>query len=253
VRKSASADVDEGSLGATVDLQTARPLDFKGFTATASLQGSLQRPVGSTDPRAAFLWQHLRRAATGGVVLGRLLQAQAVRGGLQHRALGQRRLVGRLVRPHRRHRQPEQLHRHHLRPGGTGRATIDRHARPPSPPTTRPAAAANFHPRLPRYGRLTHDQDRLGLTGSVQFKPAEGTLLTLDLLYAKLDATRQEDFLQAISFSRTAQPRVASRRPAWWTPPTAATAHLLYGRTTAWTFAPNRASTSYRPHSRSPR
>jgi iron complex outermembrane receptor protein len=41
----------------------------------------------------------------------------------------------------------------------------------------------------------------------VQFKPAEGTLLTLDLMYAKLDATRQEDFLQAISFSRSAQRR----------------------------------------------
>ena len=29
---------------------------------------------------------------------------------------------------------------------------------------------SNFHPRLPRYGRLTHDQDRIGLTGATQFK-----------------------------------------------------------------------------------
>ena len=64
--------------------------------------------------------------------------------------------------------------------------------------------AANFHPRLPRYGRLTHDQDRLGITTSVQWKPRDGTLLTGDLLYAKLEATRQEDFLQVLSFSRTA-------------------------------------------------
>ena len=27
-----------------------------------------------------------------------------------------------------------------------------------------------FHPRIPRYGRLTHDQDRLGLTTSFQFQ-----------------------------------------------------------------------------------
>ena len=37
VRKSSSADVDEGSLGATVDLQTSRPFDFKKFTATGSV------------------------------------------------------------------------------------------------------------------------------------------------------------------------------------------------------------------------
>ncbi len=64
--------------------------------------------------------------------------------------------------------------------------------------------ANNFHPRLPRYGRLTHDQDRTGLTASFQIKPAPGTLVTADLLYSKLKATRQEDFLEAISFSRTA-------------------------------------------------
>ncbi len=31
VRKTSSAEVDEGSLGATIDLFTARPLNFEGF------------------------------------------------------------------------------------------------------------------------------------------------------------------------------------------------------------------------------
>ncbi len=35
VRKTASADVEEGSLGATVDLRTGRPFDYDGFTASA--------------------------------------------------------------------------------------------------------------------------------------------------------------------------------------------------------------------------
>src|SRR5580765_495611 len=39
VRKSSSADVDEGSLGATVELRTARPFDFKGFKTSASIEG----------------------------------------------------------------------------------------------------------------------------------------------------------------------------------------------------------------------
>ncbi|OYW78774.1 MAG: TonB-dependent receptor, partial [Asticcacaulis sp. 32-58-5] len=38
VRKSMSAETEEGSLGATVDLQTARPFDYKGFTMATSLQ-----------------------------------------------------------------------------------------------------------------------------------------------------------------------------------------------------------------------
>ena len=55
VRKSSQADVDEGSLGATVDLQTARPFDFPGFKAMATASGRYNDLSGSTDPRAAFL------------------------------------------------------------------------------------------------------------------------------------------------------------------------------------------------------
>src|SRR5205814_7550841 len=62
----------------------------------------------------------------------------------------------------------------------------------------------NFHPRLPRYGLLTHEQDRTGVTAAFQFRPMIGTLFTLDVLYSHLKGTRQEDFLEAISFSRTA-------------------------------------------------
>ena len=65
-------------------------------------------------------------------------------------------------------------------------------------------AAGVFHPRLPRYGRLTHEQERTGVTGALQFQLGEFTTLSLDGMYANLDATREEDFLETISFSRTA-------------------------------------------------
>ena len=55
VRKTASADVEEGSLGATVDLRTARPFDYDGFTASANLQGSFNDAADATDPRVAGL------------------------------------------------------------------------------------------------------------------------------------------------------------------------------------------------------
>ncbi len=54
-RKTASADVEEGSLGATVDLRTARPFDFDGFTATGNLQGSFNDAAETTSPRFAGL------------------------------------------------------------------------------------------------------------------------------------------------------------------------------------------------------
>src|SRR5262245_32674730 len=56
VRKSSSADVDEGSLGATVDLRTARPFDFAGRKVSASLQGRYNDLARETDPRGAFLF-----------------------------------------------------------------------------------------------------------------------------------------------------------------------------------------------------
>jgi len=43
VRKTASADVEEGSLGATVDLNIARPFDFRKPTVSVSVQGSASR------------------------------------------------------------------------------------------------------------------------------------------------------------------------------------------------------------------
>jgi hypothetical protein len=55
VRKIASAEIEEGSLGATVDLQTARPFDSKGFTFAASTQLGWTDLAEHVDPRAAFL------------------------------------------------------------------------------------------------------------------------------------------------------------------------------------------------------
>ena len=55
VRKTASADVEEGSLGATVDLNTARPFDYDGFTLAANAQASYGSMSEKTDPRVSAL------------------------------------------------------------------------------------------------------------------------------------------------------------------------------------------------------
>jgi len=55
VRKTAAAETEEGSLGATVDLQATRPFDYDGFTMAASFQGGYNDLSESWSPRTAFL------------------------------------------------------------------------------------------------------------------------------------------------------------------------------------------------------
>ncbi|KPF48065.1 hypothetical protein IP87_12930 [beta proteobacterium AAP121] len=205
VRKSASADVEEGSLGATVDLQASRPFDFKKRTFSVSVKGRYNDVGRKTDPRVAFLAtdtffdRKLGVLVSGAYSKRNLLEEgfSTVRWDNGASSGGWCAPTG--VTP----ANPTNSTATTCGPAAQGVPRIT------GTPETIDAyntarSTSNFHPRLPRYGRLTHEQDRLGLTASLQFKPAEGTLLSLDMLYSKLEATRQEDFLQAISFSRSA-------------------------------------------------
>ena len=205
VRKSSSADVEEGSLGATVDLQASRPFDFKERTFTVSVKGRYNDVGGKTDPRVAFLASDTFFDRKLGVLISgayskrNLLEEgfSTVRWDNGPSSGGWCAPVG--VTP----ANPTTSTATTCGPAAQG---VPRVAGTADNIAAYNAASSvnNFHPRLPRYGRLTHDQNRLGLTAAIQLKPAEGTLLSLDVLYSKLEATRQEDFLQPISFSRTA-------------------------------------------------
>ena len=64
----------------------------------------------------------------------------------------------------------------------------------------------------------THEQERLGLTGSLQWQVNDANLINLDVLYSDFEAERDESFLEAFSFSRNAAQggkpatRIARRR-----------------------------------------
>jgi iron complex outermembrane recepter protein len=204
VRKSSSADVDEGSLGATVDLQTMRPFDLKGFNATVMAKGKYNDLAKKTDPRVGFMVSNTNADRTlGFLVSGAYSKRQVLEEGFSTVRWDNGPSSGGWCAPQGVTANPANSTATTCGPAAQG---------VPRLPASAAATAAyndaskaeNFVPRLPRYGRLTHDQDRLGLTASVQWRPARGSLLTFDMLYSKLDATRQEDFLEAISFSRTA-------------------------------------------------
>jgi len=204
VRKSSSADVDEGSLGATVDLQTTRPFDLKGFNAMVSVKEKYNDLSKTTDPRAAFLLSNTNADKTFGVLLsGAFSKRRSLEEGFSTVRWDNGPSSGGWCAPTGATANPSTSTATTCGPAAQG---VPRITGTPETLAAYNAArsANNFTPRLPRYGRLTHDQDRVGLTGSVQFKPAADTLLTLDLMYSKLKATRQEDFLEAISFSRSA-------------------------------------------------
>jgi iron complex outermembrane recepter protein len=173
-RKTASADVDEGSLGATVDLRTARPFDFKEFTMVAGLKAAYNDLGEDVDPRATFLVSDTFGDGQFGVLFS---AAYAERNLIEEGPSTVRWDLGSSV-------------------GGYN---------PMSTPTGITLAEANaaFHPRIPRYGRLTHEQTRLGLTTAFQWQPNDANLFNIDLLYSDFDAKREENFLEAFSFSRT--------------------------------------------------
>lgn len=182
VRKTASADVEEGSLGATVDLRTARPFDYDGFTFAASGQAGFNAMAEKADPRMAALISNTFADGTFGALLS---VAYSERQALEEGANTGRWANG---------------------PSNGGFAA--------SSPFAAARSADVYHPRFPRYVQMQHEQERLGVTGSLQWKPTDRTEISLDALYSKIDATRDEAYIEAISFSRNRDAATGAARRA---------------------------------------
>ncbi|GGY82557.1 TonB-dependent receptor [Pseudoduganella plicata] len=204
VRKSSSADVDEGSLGATVDLTTMRPFDLKGFNATITAKGKYNDLSEKTDPRVAFLLSNTFMDRKVGVLLsGAYSKRRVLEEGFSTVRWDNGPSAGGWCAPMGVANNPANSTATTCGPAAQGVARLP-FSQGAVDAYNAASAAGNYTPRIPRYGRLTHDQDRLGLTGSVQWRPMRGSLLTFDMLYSKLEASRAEDYLEAISFSRSA-------------------------------------------------
>lgn len=168
VRKSASAEIEEGSLGATVDLRTSLPFDYAGFTMAATGQAQYNDLSESTDPRAAFLISN-RWDLSGGGRFGALFSA---------------------AYSSREAREEGASTVRWAAFGGLNDANNSS-----SIPTATLNAA--FRPRLPRFDVYEHEQERLGLTGALQWSPSRDTTFTLSGLYSNFEGSRRETFLQS--------------------------------------------------------
>lgn len=176
VRKTASAETEEGSLGATVDLRTGRPFDYDGLTIAGGLQLGYNDLNEESDPRATFLISNTFADGKFGALLSvaytdRKLSddgASTVRWQTSGNAAGSFAAINPALY--------------------TG-------------PITTAQLNGAFRPRIPRLDKYEHDQQRIGVTASFQFAPSDATTISLDTLYAKFDAERNEIFLQAPVFS----------------------------------------------------
>jgi TonB-dependent receptor len=182
VRKSQSAETEEGSLGATVDLTTARPFDYGERVVAAGVQYGWNDLSKKWDPRGTLL---LSDTWLDGKLGALFSVAYAKRNTLEEGSS-----TGRWENPS-------------VPTNSAGCFETPGPCTNPSGPYSSVNSA--WHPRIPRYGRLTYDWERTGATAAIQFKPTDSTTFTLDGLFALLDGTRRENYLEVISFSRSGQ------------------------------------------------
>jgi iron complex outermembrane receptor protein len=204
VRKTSAADVEEGSLGATVDLRTSRPFDFAdGVTLAGNVQGSYNDLTEHTDPRAAVLFSNTFADRTFGVLASVAYSERQVHEE-GYTAVNVLRATedGGFCSPVGVAPQ---------NPATTPAKGTDALNCATGMPRTSTLAAYNsinsqnvFLPRLPRYVRQATDYERIGGTLSLQWAPTDRTTLSFDGLLGKFDVTRRDSFIAGLSFGRAA-------------------------------------------------
>ncbi len=219
VRKTPSADVEEGSLGATVDLSAPKPMEQKeDFVLSMTARGVYNELSKEVDPRASLLVskkfgdsgfgilgsiayqkRHIREVGYSAVDI---LSANANGGfcsplGAPINTAGQTaaQLAARGVT---------------ATDCSTGNArTSDAAAYQTIQDLRRDDLASTpgsgaFLPRLPRYLNSEQNQERIGGSLSFQFNPDDDTDISLDLLYSRFEVTRRDNYIAAVSFARNA-------------------------------------------------
>ena len=169
VRKTSSADIEEGGLGATLDLQTARPFDYDGFTIATSAQLGYNDRSDESDPRAAFQISNTFADDKFGALLS---LSWSERNTLDEGSSTVR------------WSDTENF-------GSVNGAVL------PAAAVAGHEVNTAFHPRLPRTDSYVQDTERFGVAGSLQFRPSDATSLDLDVLVSQADTTRDEAFIQA--------------------------------------------------------
>lgn len=183
VHKTAEASLDEGSLGAVVDLNTGNPLGGKsGFTVVGSAVATYNDLSENVRPRLAGLLSWKAPDGTFGVAVSAAYQKT------DNLSLGNNTVRWAQARFDSVDGNPCFFN------SNTGTTPVRNAGGFYQPSAACDRAALSFHPRIPRYGYILHDRERLGLTGSVQWEPSTETKLSLDALYSRFRENRVEKY-----------------------------------------------------------
>jgi len=190
VHKTSEGSVDEGSLGATIDLHSARPFDFKTDQFVFNSKADYNDLSKSTGPRLSFLGSSVNDDRTIGVLVSASYSSRKL-----------------LDEGYSTVRWDEAQV---LSTGGTSTKPLvgfgsvaGTNCQVYPLPTACAAADSSFHPRFPRYDQYLEDQDRLGLSFALQFKPNENHESDLDVLHSYWGGHREERYIEAPGFSGT--------------------------------------------------
>jgi iron complex outermembrane receptor protein len=187
VHKTAEASLDEGSLGAVVDLNTGNPLGGKrGFTVVGSAQASYNDLSKDLGPRVAGLLSWKSNDGTFGAAVSAAYQKTDTL------ELGNNTVRWAQARFDSVNGTPC-----FWNTTGSGATLAYTTPRQNSGGTYRPSATCDsaalaFHPRIPRYGEVRHGRERLGITGSLQWAPSDATKVSVDALYSTFKEDREE-------------------------------------------------------------
>jgi TonB-dependent receptor len=220
VRKTTSADVEEGSLGATVDLSAPKPMDQKDdFVLSATARGVYNTLSKKVDPRASLLISKQFGDSGFGILGSLAYQKRNIREvGYSAVDILSANTNGGFCSPvgytpaNTAGQTAAQLAQRGVTAANcsTGNPrtstvaaynTIQNLRRADLPNT--PGSGA-FLPRIPRYLNSEQDQERIGGSLTFQFKPDDATDISVDFLYSRFDVTRRDNYIAAISFARSA-------------------------------------------------
>ncbi|QJU60731.1 TonB-dependent receptor [Sphingomonas sp. AP4-R1] len=213
VRKTPSADVEEGSLGATVDLRAPHPMDFHtDFVATATAKGIYNQVSKSADPRISALVSKKFLDGTLGI-LGSFAYSKRHLREVGYSAVNilPAYIDGGFCSPVG---YAPQNPANNAARGTTATACSTNNPRTSTVAayntiqnlrgiTNQPGGGA-FFPRIPRYVNSEQDAERIGGSLTLQWKPDDNTDISLDGLYSRFDVERRDNYIGAISFGRTA-------------------------------------------------
>jgi iron complex outermembrane receptor protein len=184
VRKTPSAETEEGSLGATVDLQTGRPFDRAGTQLVASAKLSFNDLSEDSDPRFAMLASRTFFDDSFGLLFSAAYSES-----------------------HKISQASHNLNWDRMTDNGgwcdpANPAGVCFNENPVGITYEQLRSTSIYHPRIPRLAEFEVDNERLGLTGAAQWRPSESTLMSLDLLFSRHEGLRTEYLLTPIGIFR---------------------------------------------------